>query len=215
MGSANAGRSTIVFEDPAGDAGIEGGTAIGKNSIPGFDLAGLDLVSGQIDRVGDNLEFTVTHSAMPPTGALPEGAAFYWNFEVNGQNFRFTIKSQDVGKLHPLSQQGVERIGRVDVAGHFRLETCEPGGNISFFGWSRCDLIAMEEGSFDPPSKSFTVQIPLDDIGATTGSLIERTGGGSGRCKPCWIMHEAEMTSPPGFVIDGTSPGIVYRIPKN
>jgi hypothetical protein len=76
-GSASVGRSTKVFEDPIGDAGIEGGTAVGKNPIPAFDHAGFDLVSGEIARRGSNLEFKVTSAAMPPTGSLPEGALSY------------------------------------------------------------------------------------------------------------------------------------------
>ncbi|HYP23007.1 MAG TPA: hypothetical protein VEV43_05490 [Actinomycetota bacterium] len=213
VGTASAGRPTTVFEDPAGDAGIEGGTAVGENSIPGFDQAGFDLVSGRIARAGRNLEFTVTSAAMPATGSLPEGATFFWNFMSNGTRYRFTIKSQDVGKPDALTQEGTDRVGRVDLEGHFRLETCEEGSEIAGFGWSHCKLVAFEDGSFDPASKSFSVTIPLGDIGASTGSLISPSASGSTRCQPCWIMHTAERTSPPGFILDGTDWPISYKVP--
>ena len=52
-----------VWTDDAGDADAAQGVG---QSIP----AGFDLVSGSITRVKDNLEFTVTHADMPPSGSL-------------------------------------------------------------------------------------------------------------------------------------------------
>jgi hypothetical protein len=213
-GDVSAGKATQVFEDPIGDAGIEGGTAVGKNPIPGFDRAGFDLVSGEIVRKGSDLEFKVTSAAMPPTGSLPEGATFLWRFEVDGQRFRFTIKSQDVGKPDPLAQEGIDRLGRLDLEGHFRLEKCRLDGEVAGIGVTRCKLIAFEDGSFDPATKSFAVTIPLGDLEASAGSVIGVDTAGSPRCQPCWITHLAERTSPPGFILDGTENPISYRIPK-
>ena len=214
VGSANAGKPATVFEDPAGDAGIEGGTAVGEHAVPGFDQTGFDLVSGHIARKGAGLVFTVVSAAMPATGSLPEGATFMWPFEVNGKRYRFMIKSQDVGKPDVVTQEGTDRVGRVDLEGHFRLETCESEGEIGFIGVNRCKLVAFEDGSFDPAAKSFSVEVPLAHIGASAGSLVIPDGTASQRCHPCWIMHTAERTSPPGFILDGTSDPIVYRVPK-
>ena len=214
VGSASAGRATKVFEDPVGDAGIEGGDAIGENHIPGFDQAGFDLVSGEITRAKRNLEFKVTSAAMPATGSLPEGATFLWYFVVKDQRFRFTVKSQDIGKPDVVNQQTTDRIGRVDLEGHFRLETCKPYGQLFWFGRSECKLVAFEDGSFDPASKSFSVTIPLKDIGASSGSVIRGNPNGFERC-PCWITHTAERTSPPGFILDGTkTPPAAYTVPR-
>lgn len=214
IGSASAGRPVTVFEDPAGDAGIEGGSAVGEHAIPGFDQAGFDLVSGEIARAGKDLEFKVTSAAMPATGSLPEGATFQWYFVVKDDRYRFIIKSQDIGKPDALSQSGNERLGRVDINGHFRLEKCVPNGEIGDFGLQRCDLVAFEDGVFDPANKSFSVTIPLEHIGASTGTLIEADQIGSHRC-PCWIMHTAERTSPPGFILDGTDhKPVLYKVPS-
>ena len=213
VGSANAGRPTTVFEDPSGDAGIQGGSAVGEHAIPGFDQAGFDLVSGDIQRVGQNLEFRVTSAAMPATGSLPEGATFQWSFVVKGKRYRFTIKSQDIGKPDPVTQEGIERLGRIDIAGLFRLEKCVQEADLSGVGVHRCKLVAFEDGLFDPATKSFSVLIPLKDIGASSGTVIEGDTGGSQRC-PCWIMHTAERTSPPGFILDGTDHrSVIYRVP--
>lgn len=214
VGTSNAGRPATVFQDPAGDAGIEGGSAVGEHAIPGFDQTGFDLVSGEITRVGQNLEFEVTHAAMPPTGSLPEGATFRWLFLVDGEQYRFTIKSQDIGKPDPVSQGGIDRLGQVDIDGHFRLEKCVAEGEVAGVGLSRCTLVAYEDGVFDPASKSFSVSIPLKHIGASTGSAIVGDPQSFWRC-PCWIMHTAERTSPPGFILDGTDHELVmYRVPR-
>jgi hypothetical protein len=213
VGSAKAGRPTKVFEDPVGDAGIVAGPAVGEHAIPGFDQAGFDLVSGEIQRVGQNLEFKVTSAAMPATGSLPEGATFRWTFMVKNKRYRFTIKSQDIGKPDPVTQEGTERLGRIDIAGHFRLERCVQEGAISDAPLHRCKLVAFEDGFFDPANKSFSVLIPLTDIGATSGTVIERDTMGSDNC-PCWVMHTAELTSPPGFTLDATNPrSVIYRVP--
>jgi hypothetical protein len=212
-GAAHAGRATTVFEDPVGDAGIYGGSAVGENPLPAFDQGGFDLVSGEIARAGDNLEFTVTSAAMPPTGSLPDGATFRWYFQVGYEAFLLSIKSQDIGKPNLITGQGTDRVGSVDVDGHFRLERCTGGGSLpGGFPIEGCDLIALEEGSFDPPSKSFTVSIPLEDLEAASGSVL-RSYTSTG-CQPCWIVPTVDRTVPAGFMIDGVNGAIKYRIPN-
>src|SRR3712207_4974597 len=64
-----------------------------------------------------NLDFTVTHADMPPTGSLPEGFRFMWAFAVNGENYRVTAKSAEIGKPNPVDQSGVDQIGKVHPSG--------------------------------------------------------------------------------------------------
>src|SRR5688500_5450719 len=121
LSTANAKPKT-VFEDPAGGAGVASQGA----PVPGADQAGFDLVSGAIERKGANLEFTVTHAAMPPSGSLPEGFRFLWHINVDGDEYRFSVKSADIGKPDPLSgPNGEERVGQIYLDGQFRLETWE------------------------------------------------------------------------------------------
>lgn len=208
---AHASKPVKVFQDPVGDP------ALGGAEIPVLDATGFDLVSGTIARVKNHLEFTVTHAAMPPIGTLPETFRFLWAFTVGKTEYRLTVKSADIGKPDVEAMNGNERIGRVDLMGHFRLEgdcTAEPFA-VVFIGIN-CQPLAYLEGSFDPPSASFTVLVPLKSIKAKTGSKIAGSGGvGSEICEAtaCWITHLAERSTV-GTVIDSAVQTVTYRVPK-
>lgn len=214
VGTANAGKSHVLFEDPVGDTGLGFGPAVGDHPLPGIDQGGFDLVSGEIARAGKALEFKVTSASMPPTGSLPEGAKFLWHFVVNGKRFRLMIKSQDVGKPNLVTQQGTERIGRVDLEGHFRLERCglvfEVAGLVE---QGSCDVLGYEDGYFDPAAKSFSATIPLKHIGATTGSVIQADEELDWDCPICWANQTAE-TGVVVTVFDSTDPFAEYRVPS-
>ncbi|HEU4480724.1 MAG TPA: hypothetical protein VFS18_02470, partial [Actinomycetota bacterium] len=174
IGAAGAGKPKVVFEDATGDAGnAENGVA-----VPGADQAGFDLVSGQIARVKKNLEFTVTSAAMPEGGALPEGFRFLWHFSVDGEEYRLTIKSADIGKPDVLAGSGQDRVGRVDTAGHFRLETCAEEALPAVLTLVNCNAVenGYLEGAFNVADKTFTAIVPMSLVGAKPKSII---GGGT------------------------------------
>ena len=198
---------TGVITDAAGDADLGQGAG---GSIPG----GWDITEGGIERKGANIEFTVTHADMPPTGSMPEATRFIWNFNVGKTPFRLTVKSADIGKPDPATQTGTERIGRVDINGHFRLEgecVTEPNatGTLSFVN---CPVVGYFDGSFDPASKSFTAIIPMKALKAKPGSVI--SAGGDNICLVCWVSHYAERSLSPVTVIDAAVQTKSYKIPR-
>jgi hypothetical protein len=189
VGGAKAAGPVTVWEDVAGDA--DAGQGLGS-SIP----AGFDLTAGSIVKKGANLEFTVTHNDMPPTGTFPEGFRFLWAFSVNGKsNYRLTVKSADIGKPDVAAGQTTERVGRADVAGHFRLEgECIQDSSLPV-GMVNCPVVGYLDGTWDAASKSFTVVIPLKTIKAKKGSIIGAGGGSNaGICSICWVTHYAERS---------------------
>ena len=191
-------KPMTVMTDAAGDAGNQ------DSGVPGADQAGFDLVKGEIEQKGANLEFKVTHAAMPPSGTLPEGFRFMWHFVVGGKlQYRFTVKSADIGKPDVLAQSGTERIGTVDVDGVFRLETCEEVASPAIT-LVNCNTVANLDGSFDPASASFTIVAPLKVLKAKPGMTL--TGGthaaGSTNCMTCWVPHYLERSLTPSTIID-------------
>ncbi|MDQ4024003.1 MAG: hypothetical protein M3217_00710 [Actinomycetota bacterium] len=211
FGVANAAKKAgpvTVWEDAANDAGPQ------ESPTPGFTEAGFDLLSGTITRNKANLEFTVKHAAMPPIGTLPEAFRFLWDFNVNGVEYRFTVKRADIGKPDALAQNGQERVGRVDVNGHFRLEgECKtvPTGALNAIN---CTPLAYLEGTWDPAAQSFTVILPMKLVKAKTGSIISGGAGeGSQICQICWGTHLAERTLN-AALIDSTAMSTSYKIPK-
>lgn len=207
-GSASASAPTKVWEDGTGDA--DAGQGVGA-SLPG----GLDLVEGSIARNKKNLEFTATMAdAFPGFGSVPEGVRFLWAFTVDGKNYRLTVKSADIGKPDVPAGQTSERVGRVDTAGHFRLEDeCARDSTLPV-GMINCPPLEYLEGTFDAASNSFTVVVPMKSIGAKPKSLI---AGGAGEtaslCQICWISHYAER-SLNTTVIDSAAMAAGYKVPK-
>lgn len=208
VAQASAGPKPVnVFEDPAGDADAAQGVG---QSIP----AGLDLAGGSLALNGKNLEFTVTHHDMPPSGSLPELARFIWAFNVGGKDYRLIVKSVDIGKPDVVNGDGTERVGRADVAGHFRVEgDCIQDQSLPV-GLVKCATIGYITGAFDPAAKSFTAEVPLALIKAKAGMTVAGgAGAAAGICAICWIPHHAER-SLNLTAIDAAAQAVTYKIPK-
>lgn len=202
-----APKPATMFEDPSGDADV--GQGLGA-SIPG----GWDLVGGTVVKNGANLDFTVTHADMPPSGSAPEATRFLWAFSVNGKNYRLTVKSFDIGKPDAAQGQTTERVGRVDAQGHFRLEgECTTDATLPL-AFVNCPPLAYLEGSFDAATMSFTAIVPLASIKAKPGSIIGPGGGENvSICSICWVSHYAER-SLNSTIIDAAAPVASYKVPR-
>lgn len=209
IGGASA-KPVAVWEDAAGDTGTNNTGGVAELAQAGFDLVG-----GSIDKVGKNLEFTVTHASMPPVGAIPETFRFLWAFNVNGTDYRITAKAADIGKPDVLAGQTTDRVGTVEPTGHFRLEgNCATGATVGVVQPVNCEHLASLTGAFDAASASFTVVIPMELVKAKTGSKIAQGGGDAmGICTICWVSHLAER-SHEDTIIDSAIQTKVYKVPK-
>ena len=199
LGNASAAPAKVIT-DAAGDAGIESQGA----AVPGFDQAGFDIVAGTINQSGKNLDFTAQMAGMPPNGALPEGFRFLWHFDVGSTQYRLTIKSADIGDPDVLAGSGTERVGRADINGHFRLETCASEALPAVLTLINCNAIEYVGGKFDPASKTFTATVPLKSLKAKKGTVVKPgTGGSTGTgCQVCWVPQYAERSLTPHTIID-------------
>lgn len=196
----------VMWEDVSGDG--DAGQASGQ-SIPG----GFDLVEGKVKKAGDALEFTVTHADMPPSGSLPEGFRFLWGFNVDGNNYRLTVKSADLGKPDVVAGQTTDRVGQADATGHFRLEGECASETVGALNTINCPPLEYVEGTFDAASMSFTVIVPLASIEAKKGSVVGPAGGNNtGICSICWVSHVAER-SLDATIIDEAVTSVNFKIP--
>lgn len=209
VGSAYAGKPITVMEDAADDVAASG------NVVPGAGATGVDLIKGEIARTGADLEFKVTHASMPAPGSLPEAARFMWHFSVDGEQYRWTIKSADVGKPDAIAGSGTERVGKVETAGHFRLEQCSEDATLPVT-LINCNPVAYYAGAFDAASATFSVKVPMADVKAKTGSLL--SGGTSGAtpsgCQICWALHTAERSLTAPMILDAAGQTGTYKVPK-
>lgn len=208
VGSASAGKPVAVWEDAADDV------AVGGNAAPAA-AAGVDLLKGEIARTGTDIEFKVTHASMPAPGSLPEAARFMWHFQVDGEEYRWTVKSADVGKPDAIAGSGTERVGKVDTAGHFRLEQCAQDTTLPVT-LNNCNPVGYFPGAFDAAAGTFTWKVPMADLGAKTGSLIAGgSGGASGSgCQICWALHTAERSLTDTTVLDAAMQTGTFKVSK-
>lgn len=212
IGGAHAGKVVTVFEDAANDAGnSEQGLA-----LPPATLAGMDLVSGTVTKSGADLEFVVTNAAaMPQMGSAGEAFRLLWHLNVGGEEYRFTIKSLDIGKPDIVAQEGTDRVGQV-YQGLARLEQCSEVPAPAVLTLVNCKGLEYFGATFDAAAATITFKVPLASIGAKTGTLVAggTTGAASTNCQICWVPHYAERSLTPSTIIDSTVMATTYKIPK-
>ncbi|HEX2294761.1 MAG TPA: hypothetical protein VHN37_05570 [Actinomycetota bacterium] len=212
VGNAFAAKPVTVFEDPANDAGnTEQGLA-----LPPATLAGLDLVSGTVVKSGADLEFTVTNAAaLPQAGSAPEAFRLLWHINSGGEEYRFTVKSLDVGKPDVIAQEGTDRLGQV-YQGLARLEQCSEEALPAVLTLVNCKGIEYFQATFDPAAATITWKVPLASIKAKTGTVIAggTTAAASTNCQICWVPHYAERSLTPSTIVDQATMAKSYKVPK-
>ena len=206
---AHAGPAVAVMTDPAGDAGLNG------EALPGAAQAGMDIVKGTIQRTGADLVFTVTMASMPSQGSMPEAARLLYHFDVEKEPWRITAKSVDVGKPDLVARTGTERLGKIESAGHFRLEQCASDTTLPIT-LSQCNPVAYLKGKVDVAAKSLSWTVPLATLKAKPGMKVKpgTSGASSTSCEICWVLHKAERSLTPITVVDGAAAS-AYTIPKS
>ena len=206
--STAGAKPSQMWEDASGDAGNQ------DSSIPGAAEAGFDLTGGTIEKKGANLVFTVTHSAMPASKTPPEGFRFLWHFDVGKVQYRFTVKSFDIGKPDVLAQTGNERIGKVYADGVYRLEEGYVDATLPL-QLSQFKVLEYLEGEWDPAAKTVSWTMPLKALKLKRSSVINPgTGGSTGTgCQICWIPHYAERSLTPHTIIDSAFQSVPYKVP--
>ena len=216
---ANAAPKVVtVFTDPAGDAGLTpNGT---PTTLAPVNQLGLDITKGTISRKGNNLEYSVTlGTALPNFGELPEFSRLIWQFTIyHGAEYRFSVKSFDIGKPDPIQKDGTDRVGKVYDKGEFRLEKCgDPVAAPAVLTFSQCNPVAYLTGKVDATGKTLSWTMPLSLIKAKTGTVIMNGTGGLNdtKCNICFISHYAERSLSPNTVFDDGIPSVTkYTIPK-
>ncbi|MFN2388420.1 MAG: hypothetical protein ABR575_02260 [Actinomycetota bacterium] len=212
VGALGAGASAAppktVWKDDVGDATLQGQT-------PDIGSFGFDLTKGSIAKDKSDLVFTIGHSAMPPSGTLPEGFRFMWAFAVGSKTYRITAKSADIGKPDLLAGQTTERVGRVDATGHFRLEgDCATGETIGVLAPLNCQPLAYLQGAFDAAAATITVTVPMKLVKAKPGSVVgPGLGDAIAICGICWVSHTAER-SHQDTVIDLATMSSTWKVPR-
>ena len=213
-GAADAGKTAkpkVIWTDAAGDTGID---QVG--AVPPLAEGGFDLVKGTISKKGKDVVFAAEHSAMPASGSLPENFRFLWHFNVGSKEYRLLAKAANIGKPDPVTQSGTDRIGKVDTAGHFRVEECSTDEALPV-KLSVCNPIAYITGAFDVAKKTLSINVPMKAIKVKTGSVIAGSTmavATTSGCHVCWVPEYAERSLTPTTTIDAAAVATTYKIPR-
>ena len=208
LSASASAKPMTMWEDASGDAGNQ------DSALPGANEAGFDITAGSIDTVGKDLVFTVTHSSMPASNQPGEAFRFLWHFDLGGKQYRFTVKSADVGKPDVIAQSGTERVGQV-YQGVARLEE---GYNEAAPALTLAQFKVLEyvDATFDAAKGTITWKLPLAALKLKPGSKIAPGTGGSTStgCQICWIPHYAERSLTPHTIIDSAFSAATYKVPR-
>jgi hypothetical protein len=173
-----AGSATAKGKKKAGpmvvatDAADDWGSNVDSTIAPAGTQLGQELVEASIAMAdATTVNFVIKLAALPPTGGIPEGARYSWDFTVNGEAFgmsgNFTDYARGVcypahtNSCPPPKDPGMQPF-------YIRQGPCTIGAG----GLGECNLLATVKATFDTASGTITIPVPLEVLGAKAGSKI-------------------------------------------
>jgi len=158
----------VVGTDAPGDWGSN----VDATIAPIGTTLGQDLVEGSIT-MGDakTVNFVIKLASLPPTGGVPEGARYSWDFTVDGTAFGMSGNFTDYARgicypAHTNSCPPPKDPGQQPF--YIRQGPCTIGTG----GFGECNLVATAKATFDVATATITIPVPLDVLKAKTGSKI-------------------------------------------
>lgn len=211
--SAKKGGPVVVGTDVAGDWG--------SNVDPGIaavgDATGQDLVGAEIGMAdAKTVNFVIKLSSLPPSGGMPEFVRYTWDFTVNGEprelDGKFTNYTR--GACDPTSGQCDPSTGKLPRDPGLQpfilrgecTQTPTPATTLTF-----CDELAVVQATFDAASKSITIPVSLEALGAKAGSKIV---GGIGTFSATITAAPAAFLTSSGFPMDGLVTTKTFVVPR-
>jgi hypothetical protein len=158
----------VVATDDAADWGAN----VDPGIAPAGSAIGQELVEASIAMAdATTVNFIIKVNGLPPTGGIPEGARYSWDFTVDGEAFgmsgNFTEYARGVcypahtNTCPPPKDPGMQPF-------YIRQGPCTIGAG----GLGECNLIATVQAIFDTATGTITIPVPLEAIGAKPGSKI-------------------------------------------
>ena len=177
---APAGLATAKAKKPAGpvvvatdDAG-DWGANVDPTIAPAGTAIGQELVEATIGMAdAKTVNFVIKLAGLPPTGGIPEGARYSWDFTVNDDAFSMSGNFTDylrgicypphTGSCPPPKDPGQQPF-------YIRQGPCTISPTAASI--SDCTLMATVKATFDTATATITIPVPLDVIKAKAGSKI-------------------------------------------
>ena len=166
-GKAKSGPQ-VVGTDVADDWGSN----VDATIAPAGDTLGQELVEASIEMADmETINFIIKVNSLPPSGGIPEGARYSWDFTVDGDAYSMSGNFTDYARgvcypAHTDSCPPPKDPGQQPF--YVRTGPCTIGSG----GLGECNLLATVQATFDTASGTITIPVPLEAIEAKPGSKI-------------------------------------------
>jgi hypothetical protein len=164
---SKAGPVEVATDDPA-----DWGRNVDPTIAPAGSAIGQELVGATIGMAdAKTVNFVIKVASLPPSGGIPEGARYSWDFTVDGDAFGMSGNFTDYARgicypahtdtCPPPKDPGMQPF-------YIRQGPCTIGTG----GLGECNLLATVQGIFDTATATITIPVPLEVLKAKAGSKI-------------------------------------------
>ena len=170
------------------DAEDDWGNNQNPDIAPLGDALGQELISGSIARKdASTLDFIITVKSLPSNGGVPEFSRYVWTMMVDGELIQLDGKWTNYSR------------GTCDPTGG----TCPPprdpgeapfmvrGACVDQTAAVTCTEIGLVHATFDVAAGTITIPVPLELLGAKTGSKITNGTQAGSNFSGIWAIPSA------------------------
>lgn len=183
----------VLGTDATGDWNSTSASA--PEAAPVGSALGQDLVEAAMQVDGENLNFIIKVTELPPVGGTPEATRYTWDFLLDGEEMELDGKFTNYtrGACDPTSGQ-CPPPRDPGAAPFFVRGKCETQ-DLTATSFEFCQELASVEAIFDVANATITVPVPMADLGAKPGSKITPGanifGGSLSAAPSAWATYGA------------------------
>lgn len=154
------------------DAAADWGSNVDASIAPAGDALGQELVEASIGMADmSTVNFIIKVNSLPPSGGIPEGARYSWDFTVDDNAFSMSGNFTDYARgvcypAHTNTCPPPKDPGQQPF--YVRTGPCTIGTS----GLAECNLLATVQATFDTATGTITIPVPLEVLEAKPGSKI-------------------------------------------
>lgn len=152
------------------DADNDWGNNVDANIAPAGDLLGQELLSGSISKKdASTLDFIIKVKSLPANGGVPEFTRYVWTMMVDGELIQLDGKWTNYSRATCDPTAGTCPPPRDPGAAPFMVRgSCTDNGGAAV----TCLEIGLVTATFDVAAGTITIPVPLELLGAKSGSKI-------------------------------------------
>ena len=177
----------VVGTDPADDWGSTAGAPAQLGTALGMELVEASLTMAD----KETLNFVLKLNGMPPSGGIPEGVRYGWDFTSDGVAYALAGGFTELirGMCNPLVTDPAcppavgDPATLTDAPFFLRQGPCT--------ATAECTVLAIFNAVFDAATSTITISVPLEAIEAKPGSKI---GPGAGPYGTIYSSPQALVT---------------------